>query len=200
MPALILHGALQEELSGDVCVVCRMCFNEPYFFGENYSWVVSDAVFSFTSPENPQPVFSESKMRVCFLFSSCVVHFPSPRNRVCTFHPWCTFHFQTVETCSRHSFANTLNLEIILQRLWLHLVLTSVLGDLITSEKKKYRCDPMCLGPIIRCAGFVNGNRIQNKSFSLHNICVYCVYLLCIYKYTHIKIYFENIYMIYIYI
>ncbi len=30
-------------------------------------------------------------------------------------------------------------------------------------------------------------NRIQNKSFCLHNICVcvYCVYVLCIYKYTH---------------
>ncbi len=34
-------------------------------------------------------------------------------------------------------------------------------------------------------------NLIQNKSFCLHNICVYCVYLLCIYKYTHI----ENIYV-----
>ncbi len=37
-------------------------------------------------------------------------------------------------------------------------------------------------------------NRIQNKSFSLHNICmcgviiiiIITVYLLCIYKYTHI--------------
>ncbi len=27
-------------------------------------------------------------------------------------------------------------------------------------------------------------NLIQNKSFSSHNMCVYCVYLLCIYKYT----------------
>ncbi len=30
-------------------------------------------------------------------------------------------------------------------------------------------------------------NRIQNKS--LHNICVYCVYLLCLYKYTYIHVY-----------
>ncbi len=37
-------------------------------------------------------------------------------------------------------------------------------------------------------------NRIQNKSFCLHNICVYCVYLLCIYKYTH-TVYLENIYI-----
>ncbi len=28
-------------------------------------------------------------------------------------------------------------------------------------------------------------NHIQNKSFCVHNMCVYCVYLLCIYKYTH---------------
>ncbi len=31
-------------------------------------------------------------------------------------------------------------------------------------------------------------NRIQNKSFCLHNMCVYCVYL-CIYKYTHMYVY-----------
>ncbi len=30
-------------------------------------------------------------------------------------------------------------------------------------------------------------NHIQNKS--LQNICVYCVYLLCLYKYTHIHVY-----------
>ncbi len=29
-------------------------------------------------------------------------------------------------------------------------------------------------------------NRIQNKSFCLHNVYVYGVYLICIYKYTHI--------------
>ncbi len=46
-------------------------------------------------------------------------------------------------------------------------------------------------------------NRIQNKSFCLHNMCVYCVYY---YAYTNTPtacIYFENIYMyslIYIYI
>ncbi len=28
-------------------------------------------------------------------------------------------------------------------------------------------------------------NHIQNQSLCLCNICVYCVYLLCIYKYTH---------------
>ncbi len=48
-------------------------------------------------------------------------------------------------------------------------------------------------------------NRIQNKSFCLNIICVYCVYLLCIYKYTRIQyvLDFENIYMylhVYIYI
>ncbi len=45
-------------------------------------------------------------------------------------------------------------------------------------------------------------NRIQNKSFCLHNMCVFCVYLLCIHKHTY-SIYFENIYMylhVYIYI
>ncbi len=34
-------------------------------------------------------------------------------------------------------------------------------------------------------------------------MCVFCVYLLCIYKYTPYRIYFENIYMylhVYIYI
>ncbi len=36
-------------------------------------------------------------------------------------------------------------------------------------------------------------NRIQNKSLCLH-MCVYCVFLLCIYKDTY-SIYFENIYM-----
>ncbi len=51
-------------------------------------------------------------------------------------------------------------------------------------------------------------NRIQNKRFCLH-ICVYCVYLLCIYKHTHIQyifwkylhvltcIYLYNLYYIY---
>ncbi len=32
-------------------------------------------------------------------------------------------------------------------------------------------------------------NRIQNKSVCLQNICVYCVYLLCIYKYKHMHVY-----------
>ncbi len=32
-------------------------------------------------------------------------------------------------------------------------------------------------------------NLIQNKCFCLHYICVYCVYLLCIYKYTHMHAY-----------
>ncbi len=31
-------------------------------------------------------------------------------------------------------------------------------------------------------------NRIQNKSF-VYKICVYCVYLLCIYKYKHKHVY-----------
>ncbi len=32
-------------------------------------------------------------------------------------------------------------------------------------------------------------NRIQNKSFCLHNICVYGVYLLYLYKYKHMYVY-----------
>ncbi len=32
---------------------------------------------------------------------------------------------------------------------------------------------------------FIVINRIQNESFYVHNICVYCVYLLCIYKESH---------------
>ncbi len=32
-------------------------------------------------------------------------------------------------------------------------------------------------------------NRIQNKSFCLHNMSVYCAYLLCIYKYKHMHAY-----------
>ncbi len=32
------------------------------------------------------------------------------------------------------------------------------------------------------------------KSFCLPYICVYCVYLLCIYKYTHIQTYISNIF------
>ncbi len=47
-------------------------------------------------------------------------------------------------------------------------------------------------------------NRIQNKRFCLDNICVYCVYLLCVYIKTHTySVYLENIYMylhVYIYI
>ncbi len=45
-------------------------------------------------------------------------------------------------------------------------------------------------------------NRIQNKSFCLHNMCMcnVIIYYVYIYKYTHIQcIYFENIYM-YIYL
>ncbi len=45
-------------------------------------------------------------------------------------------------------------------------------------------------------------NRIQNKSFFVHNICVYCVDLLCIYKYTHTCMYIfkENVYILNIFI
>ncbi len=42
-------------------------------------------------------------------------------------------------------------------------------------------------------------NRIQNKSFCLHNICAYCVYLLCIYKYKHMHVYILETYVIFIY-
>ncbi len=38
-------------------------------------------------------------------------------------------------------------------------------------------------------------NHIQNKSFCLHNICVCCVYLLCIYKYTHACIYLKKMFI-----
>lgn len=82
MPALILHGALQDELPGDVCVcvcapvpahtcVCVGCvlmscgfFLWKLQLGHVWCWVF---LFFFTSPENPQPVFCESKMRACFL-------------------------------------------------------------------------------------------------------------------------------------
>ncbi len=49
-------------------------------------------------------------------------------------------------------------------------------------------------------------NCIQNKSFCVHNMCVYCVffmYYIYIYIYinkdTHIQYYLENIYMLYLY-
>ncbi len=43
-------------------------------------------------------------------------------------------------------------------------------------------------------------NSIQNKSCWSHNICVYCVYLLCIYKYTRTCIYLRKINMLCLYI
>ncbi len=36
---------------------------------------------------------------------------------------------------------------------------------------------------------FISVNCIQNKSFCLHSICVFCVYVLCIYKYKHMHVY-----------
>lgn len=84
MPALILHGALQEELSGDarVCVsacvpahtrMCRMCFNEPYFFVK--TTVGSCLVLFFLSPlpKTHNLNFPSQKCGRVFLFSSCVV-------------------------------------------------------------------------------------------------------------------------------
>ncbi len=41
--------------------------------------------------------------------------------------------------------------------------------------------------------------RIQNKSFCLHDMCLYCVYVLCIYKYTHMHEYISE-YMLCLYI
>ncbi len=42
-------------------------------------------------------------------------------------------------------------------------------------------------------------NRIQNKSFCLHNMCVYCVYLLCnVYINTHMHVYIQEKYVDYI--
>ncbi len=38
-----------------------------------------------------------------------------------------------------------------------------------------------------------------NKSFCLHNICVYCIYLLGIYKYAHMHAYIEEKYVTFIY-
>ncbi len=43
-------------------------------------------------------------------------------------------------------------------------------------------------------------NRIQNKSFCLHKICVYCAYLLWIYKYKHMHVFKKNMLCLYIYI
>ncbi len=41
-------------------------------------------------------------------------------------------------------------------------------------------------------------NHIQNKSFCIHNMCVYCVYLLRMYKYTCMYIFkiFFNVYIL----
>ncbi len=36
-------------------------------------------------------------------------------------------------------------------------------------------------------------NHIQNKS--LHNMYVYCVYVLCIYKYTHMHVYISDFFL-----
>ncbi len=197
MPALILHGALQEELSGDVCV-CVGCVLMSHIFLVKTT-VESCLMLFFLSLllKTHNRYFQSQKCGCVFLFSSCVVHFPSPRNRVCTFHPWCTFHFQTVETCSRHSFAKHVEFGDHLTKTVIAPGINICLGWSDHKwEELKYRCDPMCLGPIIRCAGFVNGNRIQNKSFSLHNICMCTVFIYYVYINTHtLSIYFENIYM-----
>ncbi len=42
-------------------------------------------------------------------------------------------------------------------------------------------------------------NRIQNKRFCLHNIYVYFVFLLCIYKYTHMHVYISETNVMFIY-
>ncbi len=39
-------------------------------------------------------------------------------------------------------------------------------------------------------------NHIHNKRFCFHNICVYCVYLLCVYKYKHMHVIYNIIYNI----
>ncbi len=41
-------------------------------------------------------------------------------------------------------------------------------------------------------------NRIQIKSFCSQNIYVYCVYLLCIYKYKHMHVYIYETYFVFI--
>ncbi len=37
--------------------------------------------------------------------------------------------------------------------------------------------------PVMQCCQTIH--HIQNKSFSLHNRCVLCVFIMCIYKHTH---------------
>ncbi len=39
----------------------------------------------------------------------------------------------------------------------------------------------------------------QNFSFCLHNMCVYCVYLLCVYKYKHMHVYISEKKLMFIY-
>ncbi len=42
-------------------------------------------------------------------------------------------------------------------------------------------------------------NRIQNKSFCLHNICVCTVYIYYVYKYTHMHAYIWEKYVMFVY-
>ncbi len=48
---------------------------------------------------------------------------------------------------------------------------------------------------------FITINHIQNKSYCLHNICRYTLYIyLCIYKYTNMHVYILNKYVMFIYL
>lgn len=186
MPALILHGALQEELSGDVCVclcvcapcphtcVCVGCVLMSCIFCENYSRVMSDAVLFFHLTRKPTTGILRVKSQKCGLvfsaqFLCCsLVQIHSPHNHDCTFHPSVSKMLRhVVDTVIR----NMLNLEIILQRLQLHLVLTPVLGDPITSGQHENTGGIQCgLSPIRRWTGFANGH-------------IFCMQILFIYTY-----------------
>ncbi len=50
--------------------------------------------------------------------------------------------------------------------------------------------------PVMQCCQTIH--HIQNKSFSLHNMCVLCVFIMCIYKNTHTCIYLRKICYVYI--
>ncbi len=83
MPALILHGALQEEFSGDaracvcvrVCVcVCVRCVLMSLFFVKTTVESCLMLLFLSLLLKTHNRYFQSQKCRCVFLFSSCVVH------------------------------------------------------------------------------------------------------------------------------
>lgn len=136
-----------------VCVGCVLmsCI---FFCVCNLSRVMSDAVLFFHLTRKPTTGILRVKSKKCGLvfsaqFLCCsLVQFHSPHNNDCTFHP-------SISKMLRHVVDtvmwNMLNLEIILQKLWLHLVLTPVLGDPITSGQHENTGGIQCvLSPIRR--------------------------------------------------